>query len=105
MKNKESQQLVRRSYNNSLSGHLHLEHRPHAAAAPLHVRHVVVVAGAWMSNAAKWAALESASSSPSSSGLAPSGPASSRECRAAQRRQACPEEAQEPSWGTAKGAL
>ena len=36
-------------------------------------------------------------------GWAPSGLASSWECRAARSRQARPEEAQEPSWGTAKG--
>ena len=35
----------------------------------------------------------------------PSGPASSWECRAAQSRQARPEEAQEPRWGAAKGTL
>ena len=35
----------------------------------------------------------------------PSGRASPWECRAAQYRQVRPEEAQEPSWGTAKGAL
>ena len=37
------------------------------------------------------------------SGWVPSGLASSWEYRAAQSRQARPEEAQEPSWGTAKG--
>ena len=37
-----------------------------------------------------------------SSGWAPSGSANSWECRAAQGRQKCPEEAQEPTWGTAK---
>ena len=36
------------------------------------------------------------------SGWAPSGPASPWECRAAQSRQARPEEAQEPSWSAAK---
>eukprot|EP00964_Phaeocystis_antarctica_P018194 scaffold10072_cov27-Phaeocystis_antarctica.AAC.2 len=35
---------------------------------------------------------------------APSGPASSWECRAAQSYQARPKEAQAPSWGAAKGA-
>jgi len=38
-------------------------------------------------------------------GWAPSGPASPWECRATQSRLSRPEEAQEPSWGTAKGAL
>ena len=55
------------------------------------------------SKAVKSAALEAASSSTRGSGGAPSGPASSWECRAAQSHQARPEEAQEPSWGTAKG--
>ena len=50
-----------------------------------------------------WAALEAASSSTRGSGWAPSGPASSWECRAG--REARPEEAQQPSWGTATGAL
>ena len=50
----------------------------------------------------KWAALEAAGSGSRGSGWAPSGPASSWECRAAQSRQARPEEAQEPSWGAAK---
>eukprot|EP00964_Phaeocystis_antarctica_P013008 scaffold7127_cov21-Phaeocystis_antarctica.AAC.1 len=53
------------------------------------------------------AALEAASSSTRGSGWAPSGPASCPGCaeppRAAQSRQACPVEAQEPSWGPAKG--
>ena len=62
------------------------------------------------SNAVKWAALEAASSSPSSSGWAPSGPASSWECRAAKSRQARPEEAQEPTarrplWSSAAQAV
>eukprot|EP00964_Phaeocystis_antarctica_P096583 scaffold62868_cov28-Phaeocystis_antarctica.AAC.1 len=48
------------------------------------------------------AALEAASSSNRGSGWAPRGPASSWECRAAQSRQARPEEAQEASWGAAK---
>ena len=56
------------------------------------------------SKAVKSAALEAASSSNRGSGWAPSGSASPWECRAAQSRQARPEEAQEPSWGTAKGA-
>ena len=51
------------------------------------------------------AALEVASSSIRGSGWALSGPASSWEYRAAQSRQVRPEEAQEASWGTAKGAL
>eukprot|EP00964_Phaeocystis_antarctica_P013141 scaffold7206_cov57-Phaeocystis_antarctica.AAC.2 len=59
---------------------------------------------AW-SKAVTSAALEAARSSNRGSGWAPRGPASSWECRAAQSRQARPEEAQEPSWGTAKGAL
>eukprot|EP00964_Phaeocystis_antarctica_P094433 scaffold61176_cov65-Phaeocystis_antarctica.AAC.3 len=59
---------------------------------------------AW-STAVESAALEAASSSTRGSGWAPSGSASSWESRAAQSRQARPEEAQEPSWGTAKGAL
>ena len=46
-----------------------------------------------------------AGSSTRGSGWAPSGPASSWECRAAQSCQARSEEAQEPSWGAAKGAL
>ena len=54
----------------------------------------------------KSAALEAANSSTRGSGRAPGGPAFSWECRAAQSHQARPEEAQEPSWGTAKaGAL
>ena len=51
------------------------------------------------------AALEAASSRTRGSGWAPSGPASSWEYRAAQSRQARPEEAREPSWDAAKGAL
>ena len=47
-------------------------------------------------------ALEAARSSTRGSGWAPSGPASSWECRAARTRQARPEKAQEPSWGTAQ---
>ena len=51
--------------------------------------------------AVKSAALEAASSSTRGSGWALGRPASSWECRAAQSRQARPEEeAQEPSWGT-----
>eukprot|EP00964_Phaeocystis_antarctica_P117172 scaffold81004_cov59-Phaeocystis_antarctica.AAC.1 len=56
------------------------------------------------SKAVKLAALEAASSSTRGSGWAASGLACSWECRAAQSRQARPEEAQEPSWGTATGA-
>ena len=52
--------------------------------------------------AVKWAALEAAGSSTRGNGWAHSGPASSQECGAAQSRQARPEKAQEPSWGTAK---
>eukprot|EP00964_Phaeocystis_antarctica_P024047 scaffold13457_cov56-Phaeocystis_antarctica.AAC.4 len=59
---------------------------------------------AW-SRAVKSAALEAASSSTRGSGWAPSGSASSWECRAVGSRQARPEEAQAPSWGAAKGAL
>ena len=55
--------------------------------------------------AVKSAALEAAGSSSRGSGWALSGPASSWECRAARSRQARSEEAQEPSWGAAKGAL
>ena len=55
--------------------------------------------------AAKSATLEAASSSTRGSGWAPTGPASSWECRAAQSRQARPEEAQEPSSGTAQTAV
>eukprot|EP00964_Phaeocystis_antarctica_P062238 scaffold37273_cov56-Phaeocystis_antarctica.AAC.5 len=57
------------------------------------------------SKAAKSATLEAASSSTRCSGWVPSGWASSWECRAAQSRQARPEEAQEPSSGTAKTAV
>ena len=57
------------------------------------------------SKAVKSAALEAAGSSIRGTGWAPSGPASSWECRAARSRQARPEEAQEPSWGATKGAL
>eukprot|EP00964_Phaeocystis_antarctica_P136022 scaffold100416_cov33-Phaeocystis_antarctica.AAC.1 len=59
---------------------------------------------AW-SKTVRSATLEAARSSTRGSGWVPSGLASSRECRAAQSRQAGPEEAQEPSWGTAKAAL
>ena len=51
----------------------------------------------------KSAALEAASSSTEAVAWAPSGQASSWECRAARSRQARPEEAQEPSWGTCQG--
>ena len=51
------------------------------------------------------AALEAARSSTRGGGWALSVPASAWECRAAQSREARPEEAQEPSCGTAKGAL
>ena len=44
-----------------------------------------------------------ARSSTRGTGWAPSGWASPWECRAAQSRQARPQEVQEPSWGTAKG--
>ena len=57
------------------------------------------------SNEEKWAALKAVGSSIRGSGWALSGPDSSWECRAAQSRQARPEEAQEPSGGTTKGAL
>ena len=40
---------------------------------------------------------------PRGSGWAPSGSASSWECRATRSRKACAEQAQEPSWGIAKG--
>ena len=56
------------------------------------------------SRAVKSAALEAASSSIRGTGWAPSGPASSWECRAAWSRQARREEAKEPSWATAKGS-
>eukprot|EP00964_Phaeocystis_antarctica_P002620 scaffold1371_cov55-Phaeocystis_antarctica.AAC.4 len=55
--------------------------------------------------AVKWAALEAARSSPRGGGWALSGPAFSWECRAARSRQARSEEAQEPSWGTARRAV
>ena len=47
--------------------------------------------------------MEAAGSSTRGSGWVPSGLASYWECRTAQSHQARPEEAQEPSWGTAKG--
>jgi hypothetical protein len=50
-------------------------------------------------------ALEVSDSSSRGSGGALRRPASPWEGRAAQRRQARPEEEQEPSWGAAKGAL
>eukprot|EP00964_Phaeocystis_antarctica_P039296 scaffold22481_cov49-Phaeocystis_antarctica.AAC.1 len=56
------------------------------------------------SKAGTSAGLEAASSSSRGSGWAPRGPASPWEYRAAQSRQARPEEAQEPSWGTGKGS-
>ena len=49
------------------------------------------------------AALEAAGSSTRGNGWAPRGPASPWEYQAAQSHQARPEEAQKPSWGTAKG--
>ena len=55
--------------------------------------------------AVKSRALEAASSSTRGSGWAPRGPASPWEYQAAQSRQARPEEAQEPSWNSAKGPL
>ena len=57
------------------------------------------------SKAVKWAPLEAASASSCGGGRGPSGWASLWECRAAQSRQARPEEPQEPGWGalTAKG--
>ena len=58
------------------------------------------------SKAVKSAALVATSStSTRGGGWAPTSWVSPWECRAAQSRQAYPEEAQEPSWGTAKGAL
>ena len=69
---------------------------PHAA--------VPAVVPGW-SKAVKSAAVEAARSSTRGRGWAPSGPASSWECRAAQSRQALPEGAQAPSWGTARTAL
>eukprot|EP00964_Phaeocystis_antarctica_P059909 scaffold35667_cov63-Phaeocystis_antarctica.AAC.2 len=57
------------------------------------------------SKGAESTAMEVASSSTRGGGWEPSGSASSWECRAAQSRQACPEEAQEPSWCTAKRAI
>ena len=57
------------------------------------------------SKAVEWVTLEAASSSTRGSGGALSGSASFWECRAAQSRQACPEEAQEPSLALPGGAL
>eukprot|EP00964_Phaeocystis_antarctica_P013597 scaffold7457_cov62-Phaeocystis_antarctica.AAC.2 len=57
------------------------------------------------SKAVESAAWEAARSSTRGSDWALRGPASPWECRAAQSRQECPEEAQEPSWGTAQTAL
>ena len=57
------------------------------------------------SKAGKWAALEAASLSTRGSGWTLSEPDPPWERQAAQSHQARPEEAQEPSWGTAKGAL
>eukprot|EP00964_Phaeocystis_antarctica_P122713 scaffold86382_cov63-Phaeocystis_antarctica.AAC.1 len=54
------------------------------------------------SKAVESAALEAAGASSHGSGRALSGPASSWERRAAQSRQARPEEAQAPSWGAAR---
>ena len=51
------------------------------------------------------AALEAAGSSSRGGGWAANGPTSLWEWRAAQSHRARPEEAQEPSWGAAKGAL
>eukprot|EP00964_Phaeocystis_antarctica_P058822 scaffold34897_cov59-Phaeocystis_antarctica.AAC.5 len=53
--------------------------------------------------AVKSAALEAARSSTRGSGWAPSGPASSWECRAAHSRQARPEEAQGAELGRCQG--
>ena len=57
------------------------------------------------SNAVKWPTLEAASSSPRGGGWAPSGWASLSEYRAAQSRQARPEEAQGASWALPRRAL
>ena len=82
---------------------------PHTSAclsSPSSVRWMrLQKASTWRSKAVESAALEAASSRTRGSGWAPSGPASSWEYRAAQSRQARPEEAQEPSWDAAKGAL
>ena len=60
---------------------------------------------AW-SKAVTSAAWEAAGSSTrGSSGWVPSKPASLWECRAAQSRQACNEEVEEPWWGTTMGPL
>ena len=57
------------------------------------------------SNAVKWPTLEAASSSPRGGGWAPSGWVSLSEYRAAQSRQARPEEAQGASWALPRRAL
>ena len=57
------------------------------------------------SKAVESAALVAARSSTRGSGWPPSGWASSWECQAAQSRQVRLDEAQEPSWDTAKEAL
>eukprot|EP00964_Phaeocystis_antarctica_P065489 scaffold39525_cov55-Phaeocystis_antarctica.AAC.3 len=57
------------------------------------------------SKAVTLAVLEAAGSSTRGSGWAPGGLGLLLGEHAAQSRQARPEEAQEPSWGTAKGAL
>eukprot|EP00964_Phaeocystis_antarctica_P158324 scaffold128929_cov57-Phaeocystis_antarctica.AAC.1 len=51
------------------------------------------------------AVTSAASSSSRGSGWAPSGLVSPWECRADESHQARPEEAKEPSWGTAQGTL
>eukprot|EP00964_Phaeocystis_antarctica_P076377 scaffold47222_cov72-Phaeocystis_antarctica.AAC.2 len=62
--------------------------------------------GTWMVKAGETGGFGgSYSSSIRSRDRAPGGQGSSWECRAARSRWARPEEAQEPSWGTAKGAL
>ena len=78
---------------------------PRCALAEQRVEDVMLreqAAPAW-SRAGEWAVLEAASSSTRGSGWAPSGRASPWECRAAQNRQARPEEVQGPSWANAKG--
>eukprot|EP00964_Phaeocystis_antarctica_P128912 scaffold92732_cov59-Phaeocystis_antarctica.AAC.1 len=57
------------------------------------------------SKAVESAPVEAAGSSIRGGGRALRGPTSPRECRAAQSRQAGLDEAQEASWGTAKGPL
>ena len=70
-----------------------------------HEQRVPRVPGWSRLRAMEWAALEAAGSSTRGSGWALSGPTSPWECRAAQSRQARPEEAQEPSWGNASGVV